>query len=301
MVQINVDPTPRYRQRRNSGWVSGVVRVLFFFGALIPSIIIAWRIDLINQRMPQVVMQQQPQQQVRTITVPLKRPVREVAPRTLQPAPVAVERAEAPAEVVEIKRWQPPADEAPTRPQQLIDLDLSRRTQRVPLSLEEPVRVVRVEGFRYDLQPKTGELTGDVQVILPGPREVTLSVELRSGSLIIAPTVLADTGKPVPFTTSNLKLIGSKAVNRGERAASELAALKDEAATLDNWVRSPGPQPLAARNRAIARVAQLKTLIPAAEQSVSGIAAEVQATKALLDFAERLQRDGSIVLEESRP
>jgi len=61
---IKIDTSQTYRPRRSSGFGQGLIRVLFFAIMIIPTCIIAWRIDLVNPRSQQQVVQQQRPQAV---------------------------------------------------------------------------------------------------------------------------------------------------------------------------------------------------------------------------------------------
>jgi hypothetical protein len=160
-----------------------------------------------------------------------------------------------------------------------------------------------VNGCSYTLSPSSGTLAGKVIVTLDGPREVRIEIDLdeRSDRLSIESTVTADDGKQLPFTTNSIAAIARRVNKAGTRATNELNAMRSELAQLNDWINSPGPQALAARNNAIARRNTLQRLIPDAESAVAGLEAEAAATKELLAFLEVLQAESAIVIETMPP
>lgn len=91
MIEIKTDP-PSYRHRRQSGVGQNVMRVIFFLIMIVPTCIIAYRIDLVNPRPQQVVVPQKPEPPPATPQDPVKR--RYPLPRLQRPAIQPVEEPE---------------------------------------------------------------------------------------------------------------------------------------------------------------------------------------------------------------
>lgn len=100
-IKIDTSPTYRHRHRRGSGLGRGMIRLLFFLGTLIPTCIIAWRIDLVNPR------QEPPQVDPQSSAVPQRPPPVRKSPSPKAPPAVRAKsprNAEARSETVRAHR-----------------------------------------------------------------------------------------------------------------------------------------------------------------------------------------------------
>jgi hypothetical protein len=168
MIEIKTDP-PAYRTRRHkNGFGQGLVRIIFFALMLIPTIIIAWRIDLVNPQ-PQTVIVQQPPSQPPPVSSPTQqaRPPRQ---RPVDPKPpvdiVPVTPADSPAEPSPkefqsalddplVEETPPPATTA-KQPSAIVPLDLQKAVFRVIATVDAaPIENVLCDvGFSYNLLEK---------------------------------------------------------------------------------------------------------------------------------------------------
>ena len=296
MIDIKVDPQPVYRRRRrNSGFGNGLIRVLFFAGALIPTCIIAWRIDLVNQQPPSVVVQQP--SVVPSAPTPHRQTERARPQRgPIEPVEPDVDYNPQPPRSIERQSVEK------SRPSQSITLDLEGKSQHEAITLSGQLCVARIEGIRYTLKPTDGCLAaGDVVATLDGPWPILLTISLESRSrdrfLVVVPTVMNNVEKPVPFTTKNLQLIIGRIQKSGRRESNRLASMQVEIARLQAFVRSLGYKVTLERRRAEARINELDVMIQQSQRLVAALEAELKATQELLEIAQRLHGECKIVLE----
>lgn len=296
MIDIKVEPEPSYRRRRrSSGFGNGLIRVLFFAGALIPTCIIAWRIDLVNQQPPQVVIQQP--RDVQPPRTP-KRHIERPSPQPRRAAPLEPDVDYDPLPPRPIERESVEI----SRPSQSIALDVEGKAQHEAVKLSGELCVARIDGAQYTLKPSDGNLAGgDVIATVDGPRPIVLTISLESRSrerfLVVVPTVMNNADKPVPFTTKNLELIAGRIGKRGRREAGKLASMQAERARWQAFVKSLGNKVTVERNRTELRINELEVLIPEKQRLVSSLEMELKATQELLEMAQRLHGECKIVLE----
>jgi len=190
-----------------------------------------------------------------------------------------------------------PTPEEKPGPNQTIRLNLEKPMQRDAITLKGKIQVVQVEGCNYKLNPQAGKLP--VEVTLEGPRPVILNVAIDKGMLTIEPTVKNDAGKSVPFTTKNLDLLLRRIMKTGTSAANQLASMKAEQAKLKANLDAHVPMAYLEYKAANARVKQLDTIIPQAEQAIVPLETEAKATQRLAEFAHQLDRKCTITIEAS--
>jgi hypothetical protein len=272
------------------------LRLLFFLAALIPTCIIAWRIDLVNDRIhPEPTVVEQPQ--VVRVTPQQKQPKRRTRrPNSTVDIAPAVENEPLPSTIERDPRAKPVP-----RPTQRIVFDFANKVQREPITLTGRINVAGIEGCTASLSPSDGNLEGEVIATLDGPRPVTVRITLQSRederTLLIEPTVVNDAGKTVSFTKKTFESIARRVVKNGRTASSQVAEMNAERQRLQAWVDSPAVKPLLQRNQAIARIRELRVLIPEGEQLVAALEREARVIHELGAFAERLQNGCAIVVE----
>lgn len=159
---IHIQVSPRSYQRRGPTLGQNIIRVIFFLATLIPTCIIAWRIDLVNQHLPQAPQPAAPPQQAAAPQTP--KPLSRNAGRSSDQYPPEPEANE-PVDRRGIVRLDstkktvkplPPLPETPVDPALMRDADMAARelplrsfgellkpSAIVPLTLEKAVvRVV---------------------------------------------------------------------------------------------------------------------------------------------------------------
>jgi len=182
-------------------------------------------------------------------------------------------------------------------PRQTVRLKLEKTMQREAITLKGNIKIVEIDGCGYKLRPESGKLP--VEVVLEGPRPVTLNVSIEKGMLEIEPSVKNDAGKSIPFTTKNLDLLLRRIMKKGTSAANQLASLKAEQAKLKANLDARVPMAYLDYKAANARVKQLDGIIPQAEQAIVPLETEAKATQRLADFAHQLDGKCAITIESS--
>jgi hypothetical protein len=306
-MDIKIVPRePDYRHRRNSGWGRFLAQFAFYLASLIPMCIVAWRIDLLGINAPQEkTVSQQPQPRIERQPPPriVERPQGPIVQRETSRPPLQSTSSEE-----SIPRAEPEIGSSPQplqrenvpkpRSTQVIRLNLEKQVQREPITLVGDIVVSQVEGFRYSLNPIDGVLP--TEVTLHGPRPVVLNVSLNDRRmLVIEPVVKNDAGKSVPFTTKNLDSIRRRVVKTGTTTANQLAAWKSERAQLQAWLESSVLKPLPDYRAATARIKQLDISIPDVEKRVAALEIEAKAMRELLEFAEGVHGDCTLIVESS--
>jgi hypothetical protein len=303
---ISIRTEPRSYSRRKNSLGQNVVRLLFFFGTLIPTIIIAYRIDLINPEPRQVVVPQQPPvpQQVvvqqRSQSATSKSRPKEGERRPIEPVqetPPEIER--------ETSEIQPNDDfdhertEREPRAHDSIVLNLETKMQRGNVSLTGPVRVARLNGVPHTIKPTDGSLAnGQVKVSINGPRPIVLTVEMNDRrQILITPTVDVGNGKEIAFTSKTIDPLLRRMMKAGEQAVRDLNAMKAERARLQAWLDSSLLKPLADVRTATARVKELDVLIREGELTIQAMEVQAKGISELAEFAKHLHDNAELVIE----
>lgn len=303
-IQIQAGP-PSYRRKRSSGFGQGVVKVIFILLMMIPMIIIAYRIDLVNMRQPEVNVRMPEQKNVPAPPQQKSQP----APRTPS-APVPRKNAtpliEIDREPLGIKPYEPDGKDviqavAPRRPQQRIVLNLENKVQRAAVTIVQPAKVIGMESGLYEVKPTHGSLAaGPVQITIAGPRVITFTIKANDRDQVtITATVENDEGREVPFTTDTLEALHRRIVKNGERAVANVAAMQGEKDRIEAWLNSSLIKPLATVRSASARSKELDVLIKEAKPTVEALEKEAKAVGELVQFAHQLHGKSAILFEQA--
>ena len=181
-------------------------------------------------------------------------------------------------------------------------LDLSQPVTHATLS--EPadggkaeIHVEDVKGLNtsYELKPSEGVLRFGqrVEIVLKDYNGLRIGLSLHARDSMIVD--IAPKMGTIAFTQRWAMQAAIKAKKDVEQASQQLAAAKTEAQTIDIWLKSPGPKPLALRN---ANREQLLVLnqqtIPALAKDLKDLQAAADASQRLSQLAEQIHLTASI-------
>lgn len=116
---------------------------------------------------------------------------------------------------------------------------------------------------------------------------VTFSIEERTSGDVIMLVYEVDSvsGKPLPFTTSNLNRIRRKTIERGQGAQGQLTAMEAELAHKTRWLQTWSGKLWTEKRAAEQRVAVLPGLIKAQTQVVASIQSDLSSQDELIELA----------------
>ena len=125
------------------------------------------------------------------------------------------------------------------------------------------------------------------------PARIKVSIEtdqddIRSATINCEFSVESDTGRLLPFTTSNVDRIHNRIISQRRKAQNSLANMEAEKRELEAWVNSPGLKPLWEVKRGQRAVVELNAAIPAATQALSVLDVQLRAVEELVELAKSL-------------
>lgn len=194
----------------------------------------------------------------------------------------------------------PLANDSTLRPQYSVALDLTRpRTQKAIEVESKELVIAALNGCAEKFEIKPGTIT------IQGPREivVTVSIDRLSGGrtqITLEPTVNTDAGKKLPFTIRNMENVRRQLGQTGETATSQIAAMKLEQKSLDDYIKSYRLRTVAKDDAARARLDALKKLIPAGEKQLVAMKADFDTAEKMVTLAKALHEKCIVVFEEKR-
>lgn len=181
------------------------------------------------------------------------------------------------------------------KPDYVIKFDLERPRQYVQIKpLQNGEKICLQEGDAQQHIPIDYNglfLTKDADTELVfdesfRPR-VTFSIEERTSGDVILLVYEVDSvsGKPLPFTTSNLNRIRRKTMDRGQNAQGQLSAMEAELAHKTRWLQTWSGKLWTEKRAAERRIAELPGLIKAQAQVVSSIQSDLSSLDELIELA----------------
>lgn len=242
---------------------------------------------------------------------PAPRPRRELelppeiqrTPAPAEPAPIPqIEEDRRPQEILPRKRKLPLLPPPPVKKIHDIDLDLTKRVQRLTLPMED-LGQLQVVGLRdcespYKIDPIGGNLgrDGKVKIIVSGARvaiwEVSINSRVDDQTLLeVEGFVVTDDKQQLPLTLANVGRRRRLLSKEFEQAASLLEASKAEQNRLSSWLGGPGMKPLADVGIARAQVRELERIIPEQSNIVQSLTADLQVAEQVQAFAKQLDED----------
>lgn len=242
---------------------------------------------------------------------PTPRPRRELeSPPEIQPAapPAAPaptpqpEEDQRPQEILPRKRKLPLLPPPPVATIHDLDLDLSKRVQRLALPMEDAadLQVVGLRGCDapYKIDPIGGNLRreGKVQIIVSGARVAIWEVSINSRGddqtlLEVEGFIVTDDEKRLPLTLANVGRRRRLLSKQFEQAASMLEASQAEQSRLSSWLAGPSMKPLADVGIARARVRELERMVPEQSNVVQSLNADLQVAEQVQAFAKQLDEE----------
>lgn len=240
---------------------------------------------------------------------PRPRPELESPPENQPAAPPAAsapipqpEEDQPPQEILPRKRKLPLLPPPPVATIHDLDLDLSKRVQRLALPMKDTGNL-QVLGLRgcdapYKIDPIGGNLRreGKVQIIVSGARVAIWEVSINSRGddqtlLEVEGFIVTDDEKRLPLTLANVGRRRRLVSKQFEQAASLLEASQAEQSRLSNWLAGPGMKPLADVGTARVRVRELERMVPEQSNVVQSLKADLQVAEQVQAFAQQLDED----------
>ncbi len=247
----------------------------------------------------------------RAPATPTPRPRRELepppqiqrAPPPAEPALIPpIEEDRGPQELLPRKRKLPLLPPPPVNKIHDIDLDLTKRVQRLALPTKDTGNL-QVLGLRdcespYKVDPIGGKFSrdGKVKILVSGARvaiwEVSINSRADDQTLVeVEGFIVTDDEQRLPFTLANVGRRRRLLSKQFEQAASLLEASQAEQIRLSSWLAGPGMKPLADVGVARARVRELERIVSAQSSAVQSLAADLQVTEQVQAFAKQLDED----------
>jgi hypothetical protein len=220
-----------------------------------------------------------------------------------EPAPIPQpEEEQRPQEILPPKRKLPLLPPPPVVKIHDIDLDLSKRVQRLALPTEG-LGNLQIVGLRncespYKIDPIGGSLSreGKVKIIVSGARVAIWEVSINSRRddetlLEVEGFVVTDDDQRLPFTLANVGRRCRLLSKQFKQAANFLESSQAEKDRLSNWLAGPGMKPLADVGIARARVRELERIVPEQSNVVQSLNADLQVAEQVQAFAKQLDKD----------
>jgi hypothetical protein len=220
-----------------------------------------------------------------------------------EPAPILQpEKEQRPPEILPRKRKLPLLPPPPVVKIHDIDLDLSKRVQRLALPMED-LGDLQVVGLRdcdapYKIDPIGGNLSreGKVKIIVSGARvaiwEVSINSQRDDETLLeVEGFVVTDDDQRLPFTLANVGRRCRLLSKQFKQAATLLESSQAEQSRLSSWLAGPGMKPLADVGIARARVRELERIVPEQSNIVQSLNADLQVAEQVQAFAKQLDEE----------
>jgi hypothetical protein len=194
-----------------------------------------------------------------------------------------------------------PSYDPTLQPQFSVVMDLSRSRQQQAIDADgKDLKIVGLSGCdaKYELKPDS--------IVIQGPREIVIAVEItRLGSgktqVSLEPTVKNDAGKDMPFTVRNMENVRRQIGQTGEQATNQIAAWRQEQANAEAYISSTTIRKTPAQESAArARVAELKRIVPPAEQQLVAMKTDFDTAEKMVELATALSDKCVVLLEEKR-
>jgi hypothetical protein len=308
-----------YRPRRRRGPLAKLGIFVFYLSSLLPAAWIAWHFDLVTRMGERLrgdpatrIDSGEPEPPVAAAPSPAPPPPAQPSEPSegdgaVKPSPVApLAESDTTFEPAAIEK-RPMAAAAPKLS---VDLDLSGRRQRVPLSEArgKRFRIAKVMQcpIEYELSPANGNLAlrAPAIVYIFGRREVELRVSLESGprgkAVVIEPVVRTDDGKEIPFILAGIAKIRHRLLKQVTEADEHLAALRAEQERLATWIVAPIVKPLATVGEAKMRIAALEGELVQQAAVAKSLEADLEAAAEMEALARQLHAKCTLEIAEAQ-